>query len=74
MVPMRYGSRYFFQSVIFASKTFSFMTNFSGYIPLDHSYISMKKFLKNSRLCPSYCKKRDMEHETRYGSETKLNL
>ena len=48
------------------------MTNLSGYIPLDHYYISMKKFYKNSVLCPSYCKKPNMEHETRYGSETKL--
>ena len=32
------------QSVIFAFKTFSFMTNLLGYIPLDHNYISMKKF------------------------------
>ena len=27
---------FFFQSVIFAPKTFSFMTNLLGYIPLDH--------------------------------------
>ena len=44
MVPMRYGSRYFFQSVIFAPKTFSFMTNLLGYIPSDNYYISLKKF------------------------------
>ena len=33
---------FFFQNVIFAPKTFSFMTNFLGYIPMDHCYISMK--------------------------------
>ena len=44
MVPMRYGSRYFIQSVIFAPKSFSFMINLTGYIPLDHHNISMKKF------------------------------
>ena len=48
MVPMRYGSRYFFQSFIVAPKTFSFMTNLLEYILLDYYYISFKKFWKNN--------------------------
>ena len=75
---MRYGSRHFIQSVIFSPKPFSFMTNLLQacriYSIGPLLYFNEEILEKNSTFCPSYSKKRNMKHVTRYGSVTKLNL